>query len=169
MTEDILFDNIYIGHSVEDAKAFQAETFDVKKPLESAQSKAKKVEDIDEDEEVSFREDPVEFLRAKIFKFVDLARLDPVLAFKTQPETGAALALSVITLFGMLGAMFGLVGASQKPVTKVNLYARWSMVVNHDAYYSRQRKLMPLHLMINRRLRLRPSPPQVARRQQIPL
>ena len=33
MTEDILFDNLYVGHSVEDAKKLAAETFEVKKPL----------------------------------------------------------------------------------------------------------------------------------------
>ncbi|CCM03669.1 uncharacterized protein FIBRA_05813 [Fibroporia radiculosa] len=118
MTEDILFDNIYIGHSVEDAKALQAETFDVKHPLEVEQSKVKKVESIDEDDEVSFAEDPIEYLRTKIFKFIDLAQLDPILAFKTQPEVGAVLALSVVTFFGMLGMLFGLVGGSQKTVTK---------------------------------------------------
>jgi len=34
MTEDILFDNIYVGHSVDDAKALAAETFDIKHSLE---------------------------------------------------------------------------------------------------------------------------------------
>jgi U5 small nuclear ribonucleoprotein component len=29
MTEDILFDNLYVGRSVDDAKAFAAETFDI--------------------------------------------------------------------------------------------------------------------------------------------
>ena len=48
MTEDILFDNIYVGHSEEDAKAFAAETFDVKKPLEES-ANAKPAADDDED------------------------------------------------------------------------------------------------------------------------
>ncbi|TFY63323.1 hypothetical protein EVJ58_g3328 [Rhodofomes roseus] len=119
MTEDILFNNIYIGHSIDDANALKAQTFDVKKPLEVEQSKPKtNTKVVDDDEEVSFAEDPVEFIRSKAFKFIDLAKLDPVLAFKTQPEVGAVMALSVITFFGMLGAMFGLVGAGQQPVTK---------------------------------------------------
>lgn len=123
MTEDILFDNIYIGHSLEDAKVLKAETFDVKKPLEEAQSKAKKPEPLDDEEELTFWEDPIEFLRTKAFKFVDLAQLDPILAVKTQPEVGAVLALAVVTLFGMLGMAFGLIGGSQKPVTKVHILA----------------------------------------------
>jgi len=117
MTEDILFDNIYIGHSVEDAKAFAAETFEVKKPLES--TAAKVAEQDDEDvEAVSFKDDPVAFIRQKIFTFVDLVQVDPILALKTHPETGLALTGVVFTLFGMIGALFGLIGAQQKPVTK---------------------------------------------------
>lgn len=116
MTEDILFDNIYVGHSVEDAKALAAETFNVKKPLEVEVDK----KDIDEDaEEVSFKDDPVSFIRNKIFDFADLAKLDPVLAFKTFPETGGALVATLFTLFGMIGALFGLIGGQQKPtITK---------------------------------------------------
>ncbi|KAI5898794.1 Calreticulin-domain-containing protein [Schizophyllum commune H4-8] len=114
MTEDILFDNIYVGHSIEDANAFKAETFDVKKPLEVA-AKNKKAE-VDDDEELTFGEDPIGFIRYKVLDFIDLARLDPVLAFKTSPETGAALGLAAITFFGMVAALFGLVGAQQKPV-----------------------------------------------------
>lgn len=133
MTEDILFDNIYIGHSLEDAKAFAAETFEVKKPLEVIADKAAEPLDDDDIDQVSFKEqpiayirqtllklaqDPVDFIRQKIFTFIDLAKIDPVLAFKTHPETGAGLVGVLLTLFGMLGALFGLVGASQTPITK---------------------------------------------------
>ena len=34
MDKDILFDNIYIGHSVEDAAKFAQETFHEKHPIE---------------------------------------------------------------------------------------------------------------------------------------
>jgi hypothetical protein len=121
MTEDILFDNIYVGHSVEDAKAFAAETFDIKKALELERDK---VQDTEEDfEEVNFKQDPVGFIRQKVFIFIDIAKVDPLLAFKTHPETGAGLAGAVFTLFGMLGVLFGLIGAQQKPITKVS--NRW--------------------------------------------
>ncbi|KAJ7103149.1 Calreticulin family-domain-containing protein [Mycena belliarum] len=118
MTEDILFDNIYIGHSPEDAKAFAAETFDIKKPLESAAAKPDADDDDDEESTGSFKDDPMAFIRQKVFKFIDLAKLDPLLAFKTHPETGVALGGALLTLFGMIGALFGLVGAGQKPITK---------------------------------------------------
>ncbi|CAL1694327.1 unnamed protein product [Somion occarium] len=119
MTEDILFDNIYIGHSVEDAKKLADETFHVKRPLEEAANKvANKVDEEEGEEEVSFKDDPVAFIRGRVFKFVDAAKVDPITAFKTQPETGAGLALAVVTFFGMIGALFGLVGGQQAPVTK---------------------------------------------------
>jgi hypothetical protein len=117
MTEDILFDNIYVGHSVEDAKTFAAQTFEVKKPLEAATAKA--ADKLDDDDELpSWKEDPITFIRQKVILFIDLVQIDPVLALKTHPETGAALAGALFTLFGMIGALFGLVGAQQKPITK---------------------------------------------------
>jgi hypothetical protein len=119
MTEDILFTNIYVGQSVEDAKALAAETFDIKKPLEAAAEKAAQPEEEDTDTP-SFKDDPIAFIRQRVLNFIDAAKLDPLTAFKTQPETGAALAAALFTLFGMLGALFGLVGGSQKPIiTKV--------------------------------------------------
>jgi len=119
MTEDILFDNIYIGHSVDDAKAFAAETFDIKHALEKAAVQAA-LSDEDEEEldEVTFTENPVDFLRNKAFKFIALLRTDPVAAWKTQPETGVAFVGAILTFFGMVGALFGLVGSQQKSVVK---------------------------------------------------
>lgn len=119
MTEDILFDNLYVGHSVEDARKLAEETYFVKKALEAAAEKAASQDEEDEEQEVAFKEDPIEYIRNKVFKFIALAKIDPILAFKTHPETGASLALSVVTLFGMLGVLFGFVGAQQKPITKV--------------------------------------------------
>lgn len=116
MTEDILFDNIYVGHSPEDAKTFAAETFDVKKVLERSIKHAPSPDD--DDEEESFAEDPIGFIRSKIFTFIDLLKLDPLLAFKTHPETGVALVTALLTLFGMFGVVTGVVGSQQKPVTK---------------------------------------------------
>ncbi|KAI0050624.1 Calreticulin-domain-containing protein [Auriscalpium vulgare] len=117
MTEDILFDNIYIGHSVEDAKALAAESFDIKKKLETEAAKVETPED-DEEETPAFKENPIEFLRSKAIEFIALAREDPIGAFKTNPETGAALVGAVFTLFGMIGVLFGLVGSQQKPIAK---------------------------------------------------
>lgn len=120
MTPSILFDNIYVGHSEEEAKALAAETFDVKKPLEEALDKvAGKVDEEEEEEQLTFKEDPMSFIRQKIFSFVEVAKVDPVLAFRTQPETGSALLVSVFTLAGMLLSVVGIIGGQQKPVSKV--------------------------------------------------
>ncbi|KAH8835020.1 Calreticulin family-domain-containing protein [Flagelloscypha sp. PMI_526] len=115
MTEDVLFDNLYIGHSLDDAKAFAKETFGVKKPLEA---KSDKVEEEEDEDEPVFAEDPIGYIRYRILAFIDLAKLDPVLAFKTQPQTGAALAGAVFTFIGFLGALLGIIGSQQKPITK---------------------------------------------------
>ena len=121
MTEDILFDNIYIGHSVEEAQKLAEETWKVKKELEDAAKKAAEAAAEEEDTTVSFKEDPVTFIRQKIYNFIETAKVDPVFAFKSQPETGAGIAVVLLTFFGMLGALFGLIGSAQKPITKVRL------------------------------------------------
>jgi len=109
MTEDILFDNIYVGHSAEDAKKLATETFEIKKPLEVAADKP--LADDEEEEKISFKDDPVSFIRNRVLLFIDAARVDPLRAFKSQPETGAALAFALFTLLGMFGALVNIIGA----------------------------------------------------------
>ncbi|PFH49057.1 hypothetical protein AMATHDRAFT_63988 [Amanita thiersii Skay4041] len=116
MTEDILFDNLYIGHSIEDAKKLAAETFDVKKPLEKQADKPPATDE-EEEEQVTFKQDPVGYFRQRILAFVDAAKENPVEAFKSQPETGAILTGVLLTLFGMIGAFLGVIGGSQKAIT----------------------------------------------------
>jgi hypothetical protein len=119
MTEDILFDNIYIGTSAADAAKLASESFVVKQKIEKelADAEKPKVEDETPTEAPIFAEQPVEFLRSKALAFVDAAKEDPVAAFKAQPETGAVLLAFLLTLLGSLGALFGVVGGSgpQKP------------------------------------------------------
>lgn len=174
MTEDILFDNIYIGHSIEDAQALAAETFDVKKPLEVAADKAAQpAEDVDEEVEDltfdAFKADPVTFLRGRLIKFVDAAKVDPVAAFKAQPQTAATLGLAMITFFGMLGTLFGLVGGQQKPITKVCRRPVKSIVgfFTNLISSSPQRRLMPPPPMTKSRRKPPLSPPQVKRRRRL--
>jgi len=116
MTEDILFDNLYVGHSVEDAKKFAEETFNIKKPLEIKADTPPAAED-DEVEVPAFKEDPIGFVRQRILNFVDAAKEDPIEAFKSQPETGALLTGVFLTIFGMIGAFLGIIGGSKPHIT----------------------------------------------------
>ena len=120
MTEDILFDNIYVGHSAEDAKNLATETFEIKKPLEVAADKTEA--DDEEEEKISFKDDPVSFIRTRVLDFIEAARISPTQAFKSQPETGAVLVFAFFTLLGMFSALVSIIGGAQKPVvTKVRL------------------------------------------------
>lgn len=154
MTEDILFDNIYLGHSLEDAKALATETFTVKKDLEAAANAAESAkEDKEDSEQIVFKEDPVAFIREKVFEFIDLAQIDPVFAAKSHPETAAGLALAILTFFGMLGVFVSsLFGGSSKPAVKVcaiNLATTIS-----DSCNSLPRRPMPPHPTTKQKRRL---------------
>jgi hypothetical protein len=149
MTEDILFDNLYIGHSAADAKALAAESFEVKKPLEVAADKPEVTEE-DEEETASFKDDPINFIRTHALAFIEAAKADPVQAFKSQPETGAALVGALLTLFGMLGVLTGIIGGAQKPVvTKVcrpynsATFCRSSLFLSPPRRWRLQRKRPP--------------------------
>lgn len=109
MNEDILFDNIYIGHSIEDAAAFRKETFDVKKPNEEKAEKAEKPA-ASKDEKKSpldlvFMDDPVLYVKEKVALFVELAKKSPVDAVKFVPEVAGAIGIGLLTLiFVIVGA-----------------------------------------------------------------
>ncbi|OJJ82078.1 calnexin [Aspergillus glaucus CBS 516.65] len=111
MQNDILFDNIYIGHSAEDAEKLRKETFDVKRPVEAAQEEAAKPkpEEKGATPSVSFKEDPVVYVREKVDYFVGLAKQDPVHAIKQVPEVAGGLGA---LLFTMILIIVGAIGAS---------------------------------------------------------
>lgn len=110
MQSDILFDNIYIGHSEEDAEKLRKETFDVKLPIEEAQEESSKPkpEVPEPNTSVSFKEDPVTFVREKLDHFVRLAKEDPVTAVKTVPDVAGGLAVllltSILLIVGAIGS-----------------------------------------------------------------
>lgn len=110
MQNDILFDNVYIGHSVEDAEKLRQETFDVKFPIEEAEEKASepKPEPAAEGTTTTFKEDPVTFVRQKVDQFVGLAKEDPIHAAKTVPEVAGGLVVllltSILVIVGAIGS-----------------------------------------------------------------
>jgi calnexin len=109
MQNDILFDNIYIGHSIEDAEALRKETFDVKKPIERAEEELQKPKPEDKPQTgVSFKEDPVAYIREKVDLFITLAKQDPVQAVQAVPEVagglGAILLATILFIVGVISA-----------------------------------------------------------------
>ncbi|KDN53407.1 Calreticulin-domain-containing protein [Tilletiaria anomala UBC 951] len=111
MDEDILFDNIYIGHSEAEAKKFADETFGAKSPIE--QNIEKKEEDAAAKKAAASGVSGGSFVdnaRQKLNEFIEAARVDPVAAIKEQPAVaggvGAAVA-GLVTLLGIVGSLLG--------------------------------------------------------------
>jgi calnexin len=106
MQNNVLFDNIYIGHSVEEAETLKKETFDLKIVAEKAEEAASEPK-IDEDKpssptDLNFKEDPVKYIREKVELFITLAKKDPLEAAKVVPEVAGAFALTALTLIALI-------------------------------------------------------------------
>lgn len=115
MTKDILFDNIYVGHSVEDAEKLQKKTFDVKKAVEIEEEAATAPKVPEPPKEIgSFQEDPVAFIKAKVEPFIAAAKRDPIGAIKAFPDVAGVMAAVVGTILALL---IGLLTAASKPTT----------------------------------------------------
>ncbi|KAF2435665.1 calnexin-like protein [Tothia fuscella] len=110
MQNDILFDNIYIGHSVEDAAALAKETFDVKVKAEKAEEEATKPKEEEKPKspsELTFKDDPVKYVRQKIDLFVTIAKNDPVQAIKFVPEVAGGLGVLLLIVVSVLLTLLG--------------------------------------------------------------
>jgi calnexin len=108
MQNDILFDNIYIGHSESDAAKFAKETWGKKYPVEKAledKEKPKAKESFDS----SWRDDPVGFVKTQIAMFFELASFDVSQAFKTHPVTGAGLVMLGTTIVALIAGIINLI------------------------------------------------------------
>jgi calnexin len=105
MQNDILFDNIYVGHSIEDADALKKETFDVKIVGEKAEENAAlpKFDDKKTDDEpLDFKKDPVKFVKQKVEAFIAVAKKDPLEAAKTMPEVAGPIGLVLLTIVALI-------------------------------------------------------------------
>ena len=115
LTGSSLFDNIYIGHSIEDATRIKTETFDVKSTVEKAEKEAQKKKEEAEKPKIpsdlTFTEDPVNFVKEKINLFVSLVQNDPVEAVKTVPEVAGGAGVLLVTVLALL---LGGIGAGAK-------------------------------------------------------
>lgn len=115
MQSDILFDNIYIGHSVEDAAKLAAETFHLKNPVEKALLDAEKPKKSDTPKsplDLKFTDDPVLYIKEKIDLFLTIAQNDPIEALKFVPEVTGGIIAIAITFIALIVGLVGLGGSS---------------------------------------------------------
>jgi calnexin len=116
MQKDILFDNIYIGHSISDAEKLKAETFDLKVAAEKADEEAnrpKPKDDIKSPSDLVFKDDPVRYVKEKTALFVEIAKRDPVEAIKFVPEVAGGIGAIAVTFLVLLVSI--LMGSGAAP------------------------------------------------------
>ena len=121
MQNDILFDNIYIGHSIEDAEKLKTETYDVKAAVEVAEEDAAKPPPPPQPEsplDLKFTDDPVTYIREKVDLFYTLAKKDPVEAIKTLPEVAGGIGALAVTIIALVLGVVGMTGGSPPPQVK---------------------------------------------------
>lgn len=106
MQSDILFDNIYIGHSIEDAESLKAETYDIKHAIEKAEEDAAKPPPPKDEPkgplDIDFFKDPIGYVREKVDLFWDVAKNDPVQAIKFFPETAGGIGAVAVAIIALL-------------------------------------------------------------------
>jgi len=127
MQNDILFDNIYIGHSVADAEKLAQDTFEVKKAVEKAQEEADKpkkdeTDPLKSDSDLTFMDDPVAYAKEKVNLFAAIAARDPIEAVKFVPEVAAGIAVGIMSLLLVLIPLVsgGAAAAPSKEQVKAN-------------------------------------------------
>lgn len=126
MQNNILFDNIYIGHSVEDAAKLAEETFAEKHPQEQLLELADKPKPEDKPKsplDLSFTEDPVTYVKEKLDLFLTIAKNDPVQAIKFVPEVPTAIGGLIVTIAALIG-VFAFGGSAPAPVKKAVVDAK---------------------------------------------
>ncbi|CAG8570301.1 25226_t:CDS:10, partial [Dentiscutata erythropus] len=99
MQSNILFDNIYLGHSEEDAQEFAEETWGIKHKIEKAAEAAEFPEPQSETPSTI-----VDTIQKHVNEFLEIFYEDPMEAFKEKPEVAGGLAGLVVILFLLLGA-----------------------------------------------------------------
>ncbi|KAF2753240.1 calreticulin precursor, partial [Pseudovirgaria hyperparasitica] len=120
MSNDILFDNIYIGHSIEDAEKLKAETFDIKIASEKAEEEANKpkVEPPVSPSDLKFMDDPIKYIQEKVNLFISIAKDDPLEAVKFVPEVAGAIGATVVALLLAIVSLFASGAAPSKQQVK---------------------------------------------------
>jgi calnexin len=118
MQSDIMFDNIYIGHSVADAEKLAEETWKVKNAVEKQLMDAEKPKDEPKPPSTGagFSDDPIAYIKEKLDSFLSLAKEDPIGALKAVPEVPVGIAVLAVAVVGLLSSLVS--GASSPAVKK---------------------------------------------------
>jgi calnexin len=123
MQNDILFDNIYIGHSAADAEKLREESFVPKLAAEKAEeevSAPKAPEKPKSPSDLVFMDDPVLYVKEKVQLFLEIAKRDPIEAIKFVPEVAGGIGVLAVTIIAILGSLLagGAVAAPSKEQVK---------------------------------------------------
>lgn len=108
MQKDILFDNIYVGHSIEDAEKLQKEAYDVKLAIEKAEeeaSKPKKDESAKSPFDLTFGDDPVRYVKERTALFFEILQKDPVAALTMVPDVAGGIGGIVALLIALIAVV----------------------------------------------------------------
>ncbi|SPO04218.1 probable calcium-binding protein precursor cnx1 [Cephalotrichum gorgonifer] len=109
MQNDIMFDNIYVGHSVEDAEKLAEESWKPKHDAEKLLMEADKPKNdkADSPSGLSFTEDPVTYVKEKVDLFVTIAKTDPLQAVQFVPEVAGGIVALLVGLIAVITALSG--------------------------------------------------------------
>lgn len=122
MQNDIMFNNIYIGHSVADAEKLAEETFKLKHPVEQAAETADKPKEEEKKpaspNDLKFLDDPVLYIKEKLDLFLTIAKNDPVDAIKFVPEIAGGIVAIFVTLIAIVAGLVGLSGGQAPAAAK---------------------------------------------------
>ncbi|KAG0320608.1 hypothetical protein BGZ99_004406 [Dissophora globulifera] len=124
MQKDILFDNIYIGHSIADAEALAAESWEIKYASEKRQEEIANPKPKNAGGIPDFKEDPVGFLVGHLRDFIELAREDPMNAIHSRPIVSAAIAGAIGVSLGLALILVGLFSAVPKTTSRAAAKAK---------------------------------------------
>lgn len=127
MQSDIVFDNVYLGHSIEEAETIGNTTFLPKLEVERAQEKETVPKDTKKPKERKvydsamdyFKDDPIGYVTEVARVFILNFSADPATAVKTNPNVAAAFAAAIVfgisILFGVLNTIRFVLFSSGKP------------------------------------------------------
>ncbi|KAL3417884.1 calnexin precursor (calreticulin family protein) [Phlyctema vagabunda] len=127
MQNNILFDNIYIGHSVEDAAKLAEETFAEKHLIEELiqlEEAPKTPEKPKSPSDLVFLDDPVHYVKEKLDLFFTIAQSDPIQAIKFVPEAAGGLAAVLVTILAIIVGVVSSSGSTPAPVKKAAANAK---------------------------------------------